>query len=382
LPQNDVVLVTGTTGALGATLLSQLIETPTVGHIYALNRKSEDGQTLVDRQTDRVKEWGLNPDIVRSTKVTFVESDMSSNHLGIPEALYEEMRTSVTHIIHNAYRVNFALSLFSFEPNIRTARNLVDFALSSPYASPPRLLLISTIGVVHNYPQDGVVPEAPVPPESALTNGYTQSKWVIERIFLAAQEYTSLRPVSVRIGQITGGASGAWNKTEWFPGMLKSSQYLGCLPMLDKDLSWITVDSMAAAIVEMRNSPHPVLHLAHPRPVSWSSIMEPISRILRLPLVPYSEWIGRLRTSQAEGTATSEVQLMQVNPALMLLDFFAQALSSEADKEKEAMGLRTLDVSRASAVAPALSEHRLPRLGEREATAWVGYWRRIGYLSA
>lgn len=73
-----------------------------------------------------------------------------------------------------------------------------------------------------------------MPPESALTNGYTQSKWVIERVLLVAQEYTRLRGVSVRVGQIAGGASGAWNKSEWFPSLLKSSQYVGCLPMLDK----------------------------------------------------------------------------------------------------------------------------------------------------
>ena len=86
--------------------------------------------------------------------------------------------------------------------------------------------------IVHPHP--GVVAEDPVPPESATSNGYTQSKWVVERMLLVAREYTPLPAVSVRIGQITGGKSGAWNTTEWFPAMLKSSQHLGCLPNFDK----------------------------------------------------------------------------------------------------------------------------------------------------
>ena len=55
-----------------------------------------------------------------------------------------------------------------------------------------------------------------------------------------AQEYTPLRPVSVRVGQISGSAgTGAWNKAEWFPAMLKSSQFLGCLPALDNKVRFI-----------------------------------------------------------------------------------------------------------------------------------------------
>lgn len=144
----------------------------------------------------------------------------------------------------------------------------------------------------------------------------------------------------------------------------------------------MSVDSMAEAIVEMRDSLYPVLHLAHPRPVSWSSVIVPISKALSLPLVPYSEWLERLQASRVEGNAESEVKSMQVNPALMLVDFFSHAMSAEAQEEEEAMGMRTLDMSRAVEVAPALSEQRLSKLGEKDAVAWVGYWRKIGFLSA
>lgn len=89
LPAKDVVLVTGTTGALGSTLLAHLVQRPEVDHIYALNRPSDAGKSLLERQSQRLAEWGLDPTIVRSSKVTLVEADMSKPDLGLPLELYE-----------------------------------------------------------------------------------------------------------------------------------------------------------------------------------------------------------------------------------------------------------------------------------------------------
>lgn len=44
--------------------------------------------------------------------------------------------------------MNFNLSLSSFEPNIRSLRTLIDIALASPLPSPPRLIFISSVGVL------------------------------------------------------------------------------------------------------------------------------------------------------------------------------------------------------------------------------------------
>lgn len=132
----------------------------------------------------------------------------------------------------------------------------------------------------------------------------------------------------------------------------------------------------------MRNSPQPILHLVHPRPISWSSVIGPVSHALSLPVVPYAEWLARLRSTQAgtDHSGASEVQLMQANPGLMLLDFFAHAVSSEAQREDDAMGIRTLDVTKALQVAPSLTDSHLPQLEEKDIMSWVGYWRRIGFL--
>jgi len=159
--------------------------------------------------------WGLEGELVRSKKITFIEVDVDERRFGLDNATYEQLRTTVTHIIRSAYRVKFNLSLASFDTNIRIARELVDLALLSPYASPAKFLFTNSIGTVLHHPTPGPVAEAPVPPESALTSRYSQSKWVIERILKLAQEYTPLRPISVRVGQIAGSeTTEAWNTSE------------------------------------------------------------------------------------------------------------------------------------------------------------------------
>ena len=46
------------------------------------------------------------------------------------------------------WRVDFNLGLSSFEPNVASVRNLINFALESKLPTPPRFIFISTIAVV------------------------------------------------------------------------------------------------------------------------------------------------------------------------------------------------------------------------------------------
>ena len=67
-------------------------------------------------------------------------------------------------------------------------------------------------------------------PDVAVDTGYSESKWVCERVLEAAASKTTLRPVVVRLGQISGSPSGAWNISEWFPSLVRSSAYIKAVP--------------------------------------------------------------------------------------------------------------------------------------------------------
>lgn len=96
-----------------------------------------------------------------------------------------QLLQSVTHVIHNAWKVNFNHALPSFEFQIAGSRRLVDFCAAAHY--PARLLFTSSIGVALAQEWATPVPEAPLAdPSVAVESGYSASKYVVEQVGLLA----------------------------------------------------------------------------------------------------------------------------------------------------------------------------------------------------
>ncbi|KAH8114663.1 acetyl-CoA synthetase-like protein [Phellopilus nigrolimitatus] len=377
----DIVLITGTTGGLGALLLAKLLESSHIERVYALNRS---GGQLLNRQIEALKGPGFDEKMVESPKLVLLKADLDKYDFGLDYIILEQIRTSVTHIIHNAYPVNFNMSLTSFESSILSLRRLIDLALSSPLATPPRLLFTSSISVVHRHPGKIPVPEEIVEPSSAIGTGYSESKWVCEKILSIASTRTPLKPVTVRIGQMSGAnTNGCWNSKEWVPALFKSSIHMNCLPALDADISWLPIDVAAGVILEMRNSSVHVLHLAHPVPVPWSSIFKPASESLGIPLVSYSLWLESLRKS-GDGLSTEKTsKSLHDNPALLIFDFSQSAeVQGTPSESLEAMGLKRLSLEEASKVSPTLLSERIKPLSGESVKGWLDYWRSSGFISS
>lgn len=86
-PEQEVVLVTGTTGGLGSSLLVTLTQSPNVTRVYALNRKAST--PLHERQKAILDERGYDAQsILSSPKVVLLESDMEQDRLGLSAELY------------------------------------------------------------------------------------------------------------------------------------------------------------------------------------------------------------------------------------------------------------------------------------------------------
>lgn len=140
-------------------------------------------------------------------------------------------------------------------------------------------------------------------------------------------------------------------------------------------MSWIPSYEAAKALTEMRDAEYPVLHLAHPRPVSWSSLIGPIAQSLGVPLVSYPQWLSALESSLLD-TSISEVQHMHRNPALRLLKFFQTV---ELDKDKEPLGVSGLATDKAIQVSPTLNSG-LKELGGEDVNKWMEGWRRTAFI--
>jgi thioester reductase-like protein len=67
----------------------------------------------------------------------------------------------------------------------------------------------------------------------SLATGYSQAKWVAERIFELAASETPLRSVVVRTTLIAGGHDGYWKADEWVPSIVESAMFVKCLPTME-----------------------------------------------------------------------------------------------------------------------------------------------------
>ena len=251
---SEVIVVTGTTGAMGTAILAQLARMPTVAKIYALNRGSKDGKDLYERQEESLIERGYDPQVVlESGTVELYEIDPGAGDFGLEGYVYELIRRTATTIIHTgeshlnafrsslsvllafsfpAWRVDFNLSVASFEPLFKGLRNLIDLSLSSSLPTPPKILFASSVSVLGTLNSDEPAVEAHIDdPTTVLnTSGYGESKWVAEQILARVAEKTPLKPVIVRIGQLSGGQNGSWNTSEWIPAVIKSGEVVRALP--------------------------------------------------------------------------------------------------------------------------------------------------------
>jgi nucleoside-diphosphate-sugar epimerase len=87
-------------------------------------------------------------------------------------------------VIHTAWRLDFNLSLASYEASIGATRRLIDLSASSPNASHIRFLFTSSIAVSQNWSRaKGLFPEESIDDiASCLGSGYGEGKYVVEQV--------------------------------------------------------------------------------------------------------------------------------------------------------------------------------------------------------
>ncbi len=89
LPGLKTVLLTGSTGGLGAYTLSALVTDRAVERVYCINRPSKPGfDTLLVRQRASLFDKGLPLSILESEKVTLLEGILDEPQWGLDNAVY------------------------------------------------------------------------------------------------------------------------------------------------------------------------------------------------------------------------------------------------------------------------------------------------------
>ena len=127
----------------------------------------------------------------------------------------------------------------------------------------------------------------------------------------------------------------------------------------------------------MRHSPEPFVHLVHPRPIQWESVISAVQKDLNLPLVPYGQWLASLERVKADPGSQDENELITRYPALKILEFFADAGKESASSE--AMGMPMLESTNAQQCSKTLKN--MQPLSDADVLSWISYWRRVKFIS-
>lgn len=383
-------LLTGSTGQVGAHVLSKLIRRDNVEKVHCLvrARTAEAGRTRIEAALRNAHIL----DELRSSeleKVVALPCDLGdpSGRLGLQPATYLSLCESVTSIIHNAWSVNFNMSLSSFESQcIRPTFDLINMALSSPLVQKPTFTFVSSIASVlqAGADLDGRVSETRHGWNSVAPMGYGQSKWVAEEMCANASEKAGLTTRVLRVGQVAGDTThGIWKAAEAIPTMVQTALTIGALPTIEPSDSdhcyWLPVDIAAAATVEIgllgrlggpdlqaaKQSGCSIYHVVNPTPVKWNTqILAAVEASLKaygvnFRVLPQREWLQRLEGSDKD---------VERNPPMKLLEFYRSRYGS-----LEVIPEPVLDVTQASQRSPSLTLEKALIDGEMIGK-FVKYW--------
>lgn len=218
------IVLTGSTGYIRSYILNSILSNPKVHKIYCLNRfeNAEESQKADQAAKNLCTEWS-------PSRVQFLTGRLLKECFGIGAQHYDDMLQSVSHIVHNAWVVDFNLSLASFgEEQIIGIVQLLRFSARSKLGA--CLNFLSSISAVLNWnlADSGTIPEQIIRNWSVVEPfGYAQSKYVVERLLDSAAN-AGIPCVVWRIGQVAGPVKegGMWNRREWLPCLIASSLFL------------------------------------------------------------------------------------------------------------------------------------------------------------
>ena len=386
------VILTGSTGALGSYLLQTLSRTPSVSHIYCLDRAPTSSDIRSQRKGTRKLATEYPSD-----RVTFLTANLSQQNFGLELKTYETLLSRATAIIHSTWSVNFNLPLSAFGPQLIGITRLVEFIVSAAHS--PSVFFVSSISSVLSRSDGGpLIPEDVIFDANAPSPmGYGESKYVAELLLDYASKKLSIDARIARVGQIAGPVEGqgSWNEWEWLPSLVLSSLHVGAVPdslgSSQNKIDWVPIDLLADVLVELtldvdgpsaskRTAPEAtgkarVFHPLNPHPVAWATLLPIVVNSLsrseaetkRIETVSFRTWLDKVRTN-AEAAGSADVEAMlKVNPAAKLINFY--------EKLAEDGIMQDFETSRTEEASPKLRavEGIKPEWMER----WVGAWLAV-----
>ena len=390
--------LTGGTGFLGIFILQRLLLTPSIGQVSVLVRAPTPAEALARlKRTASVYQCWVEE---AASRVRVVCGDLERPRLGVGKEEWARLSRDVDVVIHNGAAVHWLYPYASLRAsNVLSAMDCLALATEGRVK---RFTFVSSVsaltaaaylqhsedsldadshveGVSEDDPMDAAVPH--------LTQGYGQSKWVVERVLWEARRRGM--PVSVvRPCYILGdSATGATNPSDFIWRLVKGCIQRGCALHLPSLINACPVDYVAHVVTaaalhahvptvsEGGREPLAVYHLHQPLRLRFEDLFE-VVRDCGYPLkrMGYEEWRGMVEVEGRRG-------LNRDDPLLPLLHFVLDDLPRSTrsiafdDRHTRALLSRMRDTDgKGSSLAPPLDRQYL--------SLCLRYLAQVGFLSA
>jgi thioester reductase-like protein len=268
-------------------------------------RSAADGRQRIERN---LAAYGLPHDDL-GTRIVPVVGDLAQPLLGLGESQFDALAHEIDVIYHSAAQVNWITSYTQLKPaNVLGTQDVI--RLSSRANIP--LHVVSSLSV---FPLTGSGDSSVFDEQASLDHGgvlyggYTQSKWVAEKLALIARDRGL--PVAIyRPGLITGHSqSGAWNTDDFLSRMIKSWAELGSVPDLPGAIDMTPVDYVSRGIVQLslgQDAMGKVFHLVNRERVPLRDVWAWMRGAgYALQALPYDQWRAQFmaQAGRAQGDA-------------------------------------------------------------------------------
>ena len=262
------ILLTGVTGFVGAHLAESILAEPGTRLICAVRGESE--YTCIARVASSLASHSFwQQKFIHRIRV--VPCNLEQPWFGLPAAQFRALLGSVDAAIVNAANVH---ALYSYDRlravNVGSVR---DILLNSLLDSGVPVHFISSLSVFTEQQQERLT-EQTVPDVPPTRDGYAQSKWVADRLCLAAS--CAGAPVSVyRLGEMMSPLrTGLANETALSTHLLSTIFKLGVYPEKKVYLDYTPVDVAARIIVRavVSGMVNKVYHICNNRPLGFDEL--------------------------------------------------------------------------------------------------------------
>jgi thioester reductase-like protein len=286
------ILLTGASGFLGTYLLRRLLDT-TDARVHCLVRADGDGQAR-QRLAGRQRRYGLGS--LPDGRVVALAGDLGRPGFGWERERFDGYARRLDLILHAGAYVNFTYPYGQLAP-VTVGGTAELIRLAAAQRGVP-LHFVSTLAVLAGFGAAGVRrvdEDTPLAHPEHLYMGYTESKWVAERILSRARD--AGLPVAVhRPYEISGDLpGGAWNLESATCALFKVIVDSGVAPDINLSLDLVPVDVLAAQITHIatrRPAESRTYHLANPAPATLRDMVARLrARGHRIRYEPFARWV-------------------------------------------------------------------------------------------